>query len=132
MSPPPRLSLRSCLCTVLLEKIDGSRVQFHNVAVAEPRRDLLDHLIWSMLSPHPSSRSHCNSAVTEPAYLEEGRLGPVEKWAWLTMPHGYVRSAPAVSDSQTGSYERMKAHVLSVVKSKNSNKLLKSRSTVCL
>ncbi|EYB84022.1 hypothetical protein Y032_0324g2531 [Ancylostoma ceylanicum] len=36
-------------------------------------------------------------------------------------------SAPAVSDSRAGSCERMKAHVISIVKSKNSSESLKSR-----
>ncbi|EYC25334.1 hypothetical protein Y032_0012g1830 [Ancylostoma ceylanicum] len=42
--------------TVFVRKIDGLRVRFLSVAAAGSRRDLLDSLYWSMVSPHPSFR----------------------------------------------------------------------------
>ncbi|EYB93980.1 hypothetical protein Y032_0177g615 [Ancylostoma ceylanicum] len=57
--------------TVVFEKIDKLRVRFHSVADEESRRDLLDSLTWSILSPLFSTRSRNGSAATESVYLFE-------------------------------------------------------------
>ncbi|EYC16945.1 hypothetical protein Y032_0032g2584 [Ancylostoma ceylanicum] len=59
--------LHSQIYSYIVEEIYGLRLRFLSVAAAESRRDLLDPLNWSMLSPHPSFRSHSGpSAIVQP------------------------------------------------------------------
>ncbi|EYB91621.1 hypothetical protein Y032_0204g1900 [Ancylostoma ceylanicum] len=73
----------------LFEKIDGLSVRFHSVAAAESRRDLLDPLTWSMLSPHPSPRSRSGSAVTESVYLFEDCISMTQQMQRLLIFRTY-------------------------------------------
>ncbi|EYB89173.1 hypothetical protein Y032_0235g3194 [Ancylostoma ceylanicum] len=51
---PPCFAITTQLQYILVERTDELRVRFPSVAFAESRRDPLDPLAWSMLSPHPS------------------------------------------------------------------------------